>query len=392
MKRVVRKTKKRATDGTGAADGKTGRAALQNLRRSIDDIDSAIVRLLDRRVDLAVKTAGLKDELALPLFQPWREAEVLERVARESRRFPQESLKAVYRELMGASLALERRFRVAVLGPETTYSHLAAIKHFGRSVDLTFQPTIADVFTAVARDEADVGVVPIENSTDGAIVHTLDNLVDSPLSIAAEILLPIRHQLLVHPDVLKKSRPRLLRIESKAEPLAQCRNYLEAHHSGVPLKETASTAAAAIEAHRRPGVAAIASELAAERYGLAVMASGIEDMAGNTTRFLVLRRESVPRPPSDYRGPVKTSIAFSMKDRPGALYTMLESFKKYGVNLTKIESRPSRIKAWRYFFFLDMEGHAEEPRIRRALDDLAAHCAFLRVLGSYPGSAPGLRK
>ncbi len=374
--------------GSAAESGDSGRRALGKLRQGIDAVDRAIVKLLDRRVDLAVKTASLKEQLDLPLFQPWREAEVLERVSRESRRFPKPSLQAIYREMMGASLALERRFRVAVLGPETTYSHLAAIQHFGRSVELTFQPTIADVFTAVAKEEADVGVVPIENSTDGAIVHTLDNLVDSPLSIAAEILLPIRHQLLVHPDVLKRARPRLLRIASKAEPLAQCRNYLEAHHSGVPLRETPSTAAAAIEAHRRPGVAAIASELAAERYGLAVMASGIEDMAGNTTRFLVLRREGVPRPPAHYRGSVKTSIAFSMKDKPGALYTMLESFKKFGINLTKIESRPSRVKAWRYFFFLDMEGHADEPRIRRALQDLGAHCAFLRVLGSYPGTAP----
>lgn len=390
-----------ATRSAGARKAPGGNAArraavsehkeLAALRRSIDAVDRSLVALLDRRVAYAVRTAALKEKLSIPLFQPRREAEVLEAVLAASRRFPRTSLAAVYREIIGASLALERGLAIAVFGPAATYTHLATVKHFGHAARLEFRSTITDVFAAVAKGDCPLGVVPVENSTEGAVTHTLDNLVESPLVIAAEILLPIRHHLLVHPRATGRpgKPPRLKRIVSHPQGLAQCRNYLESRWPGVRIEERASTSAAAIEAVRNPGVAAIASELAAEHYGLATLDSGIEDRTGNTTRFLVLQQAAEGAPPRAIRRGTaswKTSIAFAMKDRPGALYRMLESFQKFGVNLTKIESRPSKVAAWRYVFFLDMEGHAELPRLRRSLADLSEHCSFLRLLGSYPAA------
>lgn len=366
-----------------ASKGGDAALELERLRRRIDTLDETLVGLLDERARLAIATAEFKKQLDQPVFQPAREATIVARALRRRRVFPAASLAALYREIIGASLSLEARFVVALLGPEATYTHLAATRHFGRNVTMRFETSIADVFLRVEKGEAEVGVVPIENSTEGAVVHTLDNLVESPLAITAEILLPIRHNLMVHPKLAARGgRPALQRILSHPQALAQCRNFLEANHSGVALKATASTAAAAAEAAKKPGIAAIASELAAERYGLRILRRGIEDLAGNTTRFLVLRREEGAVPPPT--GNDKTSIAFSMKDRPGALFKMLEPFKRHRINLTKIESRPSRVRGWIYTFFIDMEGHLSEPRVGKALAELERECRFYRVLGSYP--------
>ncbi len=363
------------------------RAELAKLRKAIDLVDGGIVSMLDRRAALARRTLVHKRALAAPTYQPVREAEVLRKALSRRRLFPANSLTAVYREIIGASLALEQRFSVAVFGPRATYTHIAALHHFGRNVEVIFEPTIADVFLRVEKGEVGVGVVPIENSTEGAVVSTLDSLVESPLTIAAEILLPVRHQLMVHPGTAERDgKPVVKRIASHPQPLAQCRNFLEASYPGIPLATAASTAAAAQEAVRKKGVAAIASELAAEIYGLRIIRRNIEDYAGNTTRFLLLRQESGPAPRPAAKVPYKTSIAFSMKDRPGALFAMLEPFKRHRINLAKIESRPSKVKTWRYVFFLDMEGHAGEARIRRALGELQEECQFCRVLGSYPRS------
>jgi chorismate mutase/prephenate dehydratase len=357
--------------------------ALDGLRCRIDTIDETMVGLLDERARLAVETADLKKSLGQAVFQPAREAVIVERALRRRRVFPEASLAAIYREIIGASLSLEDRFIVSLLGPEATYTHLAATRHFGRSAAMRFETSIADVFLRVEKGEAEVGVVPIENSTEGAVVHTLDNLVESPLAIATEILLPIRHNLMVHPKTASRGgRPVLKRILSHPQALAQCRNFLEAHYPGIEIKAAASTSAAAAEAAKKPGIAAIASELAVERYGLKPLHRGIEDLAGNTTRFLVIRREEEVA--SNPTGRDKTSIAFSMKDRPGALFKMLEPFKRHRINLTKIESRPSRVRGWLYTFFIDMEGHSSEPRIGKALAELERECRFYRVLGSYP--------
>ncbi len=362
---------------------------LSDLRASIDAIDVRIVGLLDERARLAMKTASIKEGLGETLYQPAREADVLARVTRGRKVFPAESLAAVYREIIGTSLSLEKRFSAAILGPEATYTHLAAVKHFGRSTHLEFEATIADVFLRVEKGDVDVGVVPIENSTEGAIVHTLDRLIDSTLSqaslsIAAEILLPVHHHLMVHPKAVRGgSRIRIDRIVSHPQAIGQCRNFIEAYYPGIPVRNASSTAAAAQDAARHPGTAAIASELAAEKYGLKIVKAGIEDVAGNTTRFLVLRRaaeEKASRPTSAD----KTSVAFSVKDRPGALFKMLEPFQRHKINLTKIESRPARVKAWQYVFFVDMEGHSSAPKLARALRDLERECQYFRVLGSYP--------
>lgn len=348
--------------------------SLENVRAEIDAVDAKIVELLDKRAQLAVQTAGLKKAV----YQPAREAEVLERVTRRARVFPKAALRGVYREIIGTSLSLERGFSIGILGPEATYTHLAASKHFGRNVRVKFEETIPDVFRLVEKGDVEAGVVPVENSTEGAIVHTLDNLVDSTLSIAAEILLPVRHHSLAHKKWRGKSPTKIL---SHPQALAQCRDYLERAWPGVPQKATRSTADAARIAARSPGVVAIASELAAEKYGLAILKSGIEDVAGNTTRFLVLSKATNSQ---GTKTPMKTSIAFSMKDRPGALFTMLEPFQRHRINLTKIESRPSRIKAWRYIFFLDMEGSPEtDAPLAKALGELEKECRFYRVLGTY---------
>lgn len=349
---------------------------LSALRTRIDALDTKIVELLDARANLAIQTAALKEEMGERLYQPAREAEVIEKVTSRARVFPKTALAGVYREIIGTSLSLERKFSVGLLGPEATYTHLAATKHFGRNVEMKFEATIPDIFRLVEKGEVNAGVVPVENSTEGAIVHTLDNLVDSTLQIAAEILLPVRHHLM-----MKSGSRKATKILSHPQALAQCRDFLEKTFPGIPQKATDSTADAARLASRTPGIMAIGSELAAEKYGLEIIKSGIEDIAGNTTRFLVLTQPGQ----TSQSGHLKTSIAFSMKDRPGALFTMLQPFQRHRINLTKIESRPARHKAWRYIFFLDMEGSPQrDPRLVKALQELESECRFYRFLGSYP--------
>jgi len=301
----------------------------------------------------------------------------------------------VYREVMGSTLNLEHPFTLSILGPEATYTHLAAIRHFGHQPHILFESSIPDIFLRVEKGDADAGLVPVENTTEGAVVHTLDRLVEATLVVSGEVTLEVRHQLLVHPSLVPAGhaakrrndsvRPiTLKRIVSHPQPLAQCRNFLETYYPGVPLVPAASTAVASREAASHPGVAAIASELAADQYGLAVLHRNIEDLAENTTRFLIIRRDDDEQAHTPRTGRDKTSVAFSMKDRPGALFTMLEPFKKRGINLTKIESRPSRFKNWRYIFFLDMEGHHTDAVLKHALAELERECHFYRLLGSYP--------
>lgn len=362
------------------------RRQLQGVRRRIDAIDSRVVALLEDRMLLALAAAACKKRMGETVAQPAREAEVIRRVLGRRKRIPAEALTAIWHEIMGAARALEEPFTLAVFGPAGTNTHLAALRRFGHGARLIFESTIPDVFQRVEKSDADAGIVPVENSTEGAIVSTLDALVESSLVIAGEVLLPVHNHLLMHPASLGR-RPR--RIVSHPQPLAQCRNWLEANFSGVPLEATSTTAHAARLAAEKPGVAAIANELAAEKYGLAFRHRNIEDRAENTTRFLILQPAATERTAPAARagrGAVahRTSIAFSMKDRPGALFAMLSPFQRQRVNLTKIESRPSRSRNWRYIFFVDMEGRHDDPRVRRALAQLETHCSFYRLLGSYP--------
>lgn len=350
---------------------------LAALRKAIDRLDDEMIRLLNRRAEVALRIGKWKHANAGEVYVPAREKMVLAHV-RKANRGPlsHAALMAIYREIMSASLALERPVHVAFLGPSSTFTHQAARVRFGGSVNYVACETIGDIFEEVQKGQADYGVVPIENSTEGAVTHTLDQFAGTSLKICAEVYLRIAHYLMA-----AGPRPRIRRILSKPEVFGQCRNWLRAEMPGIDLVPVSSTAKAAEIAVREKGVAAIASALAAEMYRLKILASDIQDMSGNMTRFLVIGR-SYGKPTGDD----KTSLMFSVKHAAGSLYRALESFKKYGINMTKIESRPSKMKAWEYLFFVDIEGHVEDPKICRALRDLKKHCVMLTILGAYPRS------
>lgn len=350
---------------------------LRDLRARIDALDRRIVAALHERAALAADVGRAKTAAGVGLYHPAREAEVLRSLAAIPGPFPAESLRAIYREVIGASLALEGPVRVAVLGPPATFTHQAALRHFGHAARYLPVATIADVFEEVEKGRETFGVVPIENALEGAVIHTLDLLVESDLRIAAEIHLPVRQALLARRPA---TRPR--RIVSHPQALAQCRAFLEERFPRVPTVEVQSTARAAEIAARDARSWAIASRLAAEVYRLHVVEDRIEDRAGNVTRFLVLARPEAAA--SGRTGRDKTSIAFSLRDRPGALARMLRPFERRGVNLTKIESRPARVRAWRYVFFVDMDGHVEDRRVAAAIRDVERSSLFFRHLGSYP--------
>jgi len=348
---------------------------LDDLRGRIDGIDGELVRLLNDRTRIALDIGKIKHAQSLETYSPAREKEVLSRVAAlNSGPLTDASLRAIYREVMSAALSLEKQIKVAYMGPPSTFSHLAARTRFGGSVEYLSCETISDVFDVVEKGMADHGVVPVENSTEGAVTFTLDRLVDTTLKICAEIYLPISECLLA-----RGPRERIEKLYSHPQVLGQCRMWVQREMSGVDVIPVASTARAAEMAAHEPNTAALASRLAAELYGLDILESDVQDLSGNTTRFVVLGRTS-GRPTGDD----KTSLLFAVQHKAGALYGALESFKKFGMNMTKIESRPSRSKAWQYFFFVDIEGHAQDENVSKALADLAAHCVVLTVLGSYP--------
>ncbi|MEW6681977.1 MAG: prephenate dehydratase [Nitrospirota bacterium] len=352
---------------------------LQGLRQRIDEIDDTILGLLNRRAEIVTEVGRVKRQEQAHAHAPTREREILERLERENPGpFPNDGVRAVFREIMSASLALEQPLKVAYLGPEGTFTHMACLKQFGASAGAVPVNSIKDVFSEVERGRADYGVVPIENSTEGVVTHTLDLLADSQLKIAGEVVQEISHYLLSRSGVLADVK----RIYSHPQPVAQCRGWLSQHVPNIPIVEVYSTARAAEMCRDDPDAAAIASDLAARLYGLTVIQKRIEDNPTNTTRFLVI----APRAP-ERTGRDKTSVMVSVKDRVGALYDMLKPFSEYGLNLTKIESRPSRRKAWEYFFYIDVEGHIEDEPVKQALEALRSQCQVLKVLGSYPRTA-----
>jgi chorismate mutase/prephenate dehydratase len=265
--------------------------------------------------------------------------------------------------------------KVAYLGPSATFTHLACIRKFGSSAQYLPMTSIKEVFNEVERGRADFGVVPIENSTEGVVNHTLDMFIDSNLQIYGEVLQEVSHNLLSRADSLSAIK----KIYSHPHAIAQCRNWLETNLPGVPVSEVHSTARAAEICADDPTSAAIASELAGQLYGLKALKIRIEDNINNYTRFLALALK-----PAERTGKDKTSIMLSVKDKVGALYDLLRPFASTGVNLTKIESRPSRRKAWEYIFFIDVEGHVDEERVKKALEDIKSRCLFFKILGSYP--------
>jgi chorismate mutase/prephenate dehydratase len=348
---------------------------LKKLRKKIDNIDGNITRLLNLRTEVTMEIGKIKQKSGTSIYSPDREREVLRRLSLINKGpLSSLALEAIYREIMSSSLSLGNPLKIAYLGPEASFTHLAALKRFGSQVEFVSCDSIADVFLEVERDSADFGVVPIENSIEGAVSHTLDMFVDSDLKICAQIILDVSHNLLGN-----YPKPKIKRIYSNPQVFGQCRIWIQENLPHAEKIEVSSTTRAAQIAAREKYSACIASLLAAKIYKLRVIASDIEDSPHNITRFLVIGKTSVGPTSHD-----KTSILFSIKDRIGALHEMLVPFKKYRINLTKIESRPSKKRAWDYYFFVDLEGHCNNPKIKKALDELDNKCKFLKVLGSYP--------
>ena len=349
---------------------------LKELRVEIDSIDDRILELLNRRAKAAIEVGSIKKEHNLKFYVPEREVEILRRlIAVNEGPFPNDGLKAIYREIISASLALEKPLSVAFLGPKATFTHLACLKHFGESAEYVPQINLSAVFDAVDRNAADFGVVPIENSSEGIVSNTLDMFVDHNLLICGEILLEVAHDLLSVTGDIGHVR----KIYSIPHAIAQCRGWLERNLREVPVFDVESTARGAELAADDPAAAAIAGEAAAKLYGLKTIRKRIQDNTNNFTRFIILGKQE-----SDRTGNDKTSILFAARDEVGALFHMLQPFAKHNVNLTKIESRPVKTKAWEYLFFLDMSGHITDEPIAKALEDLKERAQFIKTLGSYP--------
>ncbi len=349
---------------------------LKELRREIDTVDDRILELLNKRAALVIDVGKLKSARKDEFHVPSREREIYERLAgQNSGPFPNEAIKSVFREIISASLALEAPMKVAFFGPKATFTHLAAMQQFGLSAELVPQKSIPAVFEEVGKGRAKYGVVPVENSTEGMVSHTLDMFMESELKINAEVLLEIHHFLLSRTGRLEDIK----KVYSHPQPIAQCREWLAENLPNVPVVDVASTAVAAQIVSEDYTAAAIASELAATMYDLKIVRERIEDQVNNFTRFLVIGKGM-----AELSGDDKTSLMFSVKDEVGILYRMLEPFAKRGINLSKIESRPLKKKAWEYIFFLDLAGHIADPVINEAVQELKQCCQFVKVLGSYP--------
>jgi len=354
--------------------------SLKKLRRQIDRVDEALLKLLNDRGHLVEAVGRLKEKNKQGIFVPSREQILLQRLKSLNRGpMTSQAIQDVFNEILHACRSLQKKLKISYFGPEATFTHQAALKSFGPQTDMVPVSSIADVFAEVEKGRADYGVVPIENSTEGIVNHTLDMFVDSNLSICAEMELPIWHYLLGHSGEYKKGKIRTL--YSHYQALAQCRQWIEAHLPGVRVVESASTSDAAKLARQNPRSAAIASKVAADLYELDILESRIEDSTQNFTRFLVIGT-AIPHP----TGSDKTSIMFSVKAGVCELHDILIPFKQARLNMTKIESRPTRQRAWEYLFFVDFLGHRSEARVKKALQLLERSCAFLKILGSYPHS------
>lgn len=364
---------KRGADNDKGKDG-----ALDKLREKIDGIDGRIQALINERAGVARQVAEAKRDQpkSIDYYRPEREAQVLRRVLeRNDGPLRDEEMLRLFREIMSACLAQQEPLKVAYLGPEGTFTQAAVQKHFGHSVRALSLASIAEVFNEVESGVADFGIVPIENSTEGTVSNTLDMFMSSPLMICGEVELRIRQHLLSMAGDLKQVR----RVYSHQQSLAQCRAWLKEALPEVECVAVSSNAEGARRARDEEGAAAIAGEAAAEIYGLQRLVSNIEDRPDNTTRFLVIGREIFS--PS---GHDKTSLMLSADNRPGALQNLLQPFATHNISMTKIESRPSRRGKWDYVFFVDIEGHADEPHLGPALAELESAASLFRVLGAYP--------
>ena len=370
---------------------------LSAIRDEIDRIDRELIALLNRRAEASVSVARIKREQGEQLstgaagaegvrgrghvstYVPGREQDVLNNVlAANSGPLTEAHVRAIYSEILSSSRALQRPLRIAFLGPTGTFTHRAAEAaariRFGSFVEYIPARTVEEVFTMTDRSAADYGVVPVENTTEGSVGQTLDTFIDSPLKISSEILLKISHHLVGHGPL-----DQVTRVYSHPQALAQCRRWLTTNLPKAETVESSSTSAAAQRAAGEPGSAAIGTEEAAALSGVGVLARGIQDQAHNTTRFLLLGKQIAARSGND-----KTSILFSVRDRAGALYEVLQVFARRGINLTRIESRPSRRQPWEYVFFVDLNGHPEDGEVSAALEQVQTSCTTFKVLGAWP--------
>lgn len=346
-------------------------------RQAIDLLDAQIVKLLNGRTRHVLAIGEIKLKAGEEIYAPHRERAVFERVcAHNAGPMTNEQLRAIYREIMSSALALEKTMTIAYLGPEATFTHQAAIRRFGSSLKYASQKTIADVFTEVGKNRADYGVVPVENSTEGVVTHTLDMFVDSDLKIVSQIILPVQQCLMSNAP-----RAKIRKLYAHPQSLAQCRGWIQNHLPRVEIIETSSNARSAELAAQEKNSAALGGMLAAEKYGLQILEQDIQDNAANATRFLVLGRQCSP-PTGDDR----TSLMVSVADKSGALHSAIAAFRRFKINMTKIESRPSKRKAWEYFFFIDCTGHFQDPKVAKAIKLLGEHCNFVKILGSYPNT------
>jgi chorismate mutase/prephenate dehydratase len=348
---------------------------LDRLRAAIDRVDEGILKSLNERATLARAIGTLKVGQA---YRPEREAQVLRRIKeRNPGPLGDETAALIFREIMSACLALERPVTVAYLGPKGTFSERAALKHFGMAAEALPTPSIDEVFRAVESGAADFGIVPVENSTEGAVGRSLDLMPQTPMKVCGEVVVRIHHHLMA--KTAPKDFGDIRRVFSHGQSLAQCHEWLNANLPHVERVAVSSNAEAARRASEEAGSAAVAGEMAAEHYGLGILASNIEDEPNNTTRFLILG-DYAPAP----SGKDKTSMVLSARNRAGAVYEMLTPFATRGVSMTKFESRPSRVALWEYLFFVDIEGHRSDANVAAALEEVSGIAGYVKVLGSYP--------
>jgi chorismate mutase/prephenate dehydratase len=353
-----------------------GEEKIRYFREKIDTLDGEILRLLNKRAEIALEMGKVKSEAGITLHDPQREKEILKQlVSQNSGPFPRQAISPVFREIISACRSLETELTVVYLGPPATHTHLACLEYFGSSVQAQPEESIQEVFEAVKKRKASYGVVPIENSTEGSVNQTLDMLIEPEVMICGEVMIQVSHNLLSQSG----KREDIRKIYSHPSALEQCRKWLRKNLLNVEVAETVSTAKAAQMAAEDSKAAAIASSLAASLYSLKVIESQIEDYRHNCTRFLVLGPNIHERTGRD-----KTSILFSISHAPGSLYRVLKPFSEKGINLTKIESRPMKDRPWEYIFFLDFKGHTTDFHVMEALAEMKENVLFFKILGSYP--------
>jgi len=375
-----------STDKTDRSGGRSGKdhapASLDSVRERIDAIDRDLQRLLNERASCAMRVAEIKQraqpsEESPVYYRPEREAQILSRLQEENEGpLGDQDVARLFREIISCCLNLEQPLTISYLGPAGTYTEAAAIKQFGHFVTTRAAESIDEVFREVESEGAHYGIVPVENSTEGMVNHTLDCFMESPLNICAEIELPIHHAFLVSQ---KHTDQAITEIISHSQSLAQCRSWLNAHYPGIPRTPVNSNAEAARQVMNNPNAAAVAGTMAAETYGLRILAAAIEDHPDNKTRFLVIGRQKVGPCGRD-----KTSLLVSTRNEPGALYKVLEPFHRHSISLTRIETRPAKSGSWSYVFFIDFDGHQSDSLIKTVLKEIADVSMEVRSLGSYP--------